>query len=148
MEKDMEQHFIEFLNEVISTNSPASRLNALYELLRKEPHLISTEAQNNVINSFKQNKDAKSKAGLTDIQKRWSKKKEAVKDRNWLFYPKSKRGTICKSCFSRYELSDPCILNTDNGNGYHPNCAPEEAVKEFVDVNDTFYKNYLKSLKV
>lgn len=145
MNNDTEQNLIEFLQEVIVTNSPACRLNALYELLRLEPDLLSKEAQNNLISSFKASKEAKSKAGLTDAQKRWNAKKDKIEKEskvNWLFFKKSKRGSLCTACPNRYELDEPMILNRATSKGYHPECAPPEAINE-VSTNP-FYINYTK----
>lgn len=145
MKQDTENNLSNFLRDVTSTNSPASRLNALYELLRLEPVLLTKETQNNLINSLRAAKEAKSNAGLTDAQKRWKKKKEKVEaniDKRWCFFPKSPRMSMCKECNQRYMIDEPCVLDKLDSRGYHPGCAPNEAKEELSSAN-IYYQRFL-----
>lgn len=131
------------MESLISSNSPAVKLNALYEFLRNEPDFLDKEAQDELISKFKIAKEAKSKAGLTDVTKRWTEKKEkakALKTAKWLFV-KSGYGKRCTKCGERYEIDEEVFVYTDGNKGYHPDCAPQEA-KESEDAK-VYYNRYL-----
>jgi hypothetical protein len=143
------QSFIELIEQLMLSNSPAAKLNALYEFLRNEPDFLSKEEQDSLISKFKIAKEAKSKAGLNDVTKRWKEKKakgKALRESKWLFLEKSPYGKQCVKCNERYEIDDPIFLRcegkTEGNKGYHPDCAPEEAKAD--EKASVFYNRFLK----
>jgi hypothetical protein len=141
------QSFITLMESLISSNSPAVKLNALYEFLRNEPDVLDKTEQDALISKFKIAKEAKSKAGLTDATKRWTEKKEKVKtlkEAKWLFM-KSPYMKNCEQCKERYLVDDHIFLYVSGSGknmGYHPHCAPQEAKDD--QNSKVFYENYLK----
>jgi hypothetical protein len=136
-------HLIEFLDKILQSNSPATRLNALYELLRQEPSYFTKEEQDLLINKFKDAKESKSKQGLNDSTKQWqNKKKKFSKDEKerWSFIKSSAYGTKCSQCHERYEIGDSIFLQNPGNHGRHINCTPNE-IKE----NDKLYQEALSN---
>lgn len=136
------QNFINLMQEVISTNSPATRLNSLYEFFRLEPNFLTLEEQTELLAKFKDARDKKSNAGKNDIAKRWDKIKETNKQKStgWACM-KSSYGKVCSGCSSRYEIDD--IIFLKNKKAYHPGCAPPEAHQD--EVAQSHYQRFLKS---
>lgn len=141
------QSFIDLMESLISSNSPAVKLNALYEFLRIEPDFLDRETQDLLIAKFKIAKESKSKAGLTDVTKRWNKKKTKGKDlkkTKWLFI-KSPYMKTCTQCKEKYYVDDYIFVHIEkNGekNGYHLVCAPQAAKDD--EGAKPYYDNYLK----
>jgi hypothetical protein len=141
------QSFIDLMEDMVKTNSPEKKLNALYEFLRNEPDFLSKEDQDILISKFKIAKEAKSKAGLTDATKRWKKevnKKTEQGESRWVFFPSSNFGTKCFHCGERYEIGEPCFGHYHDGktksDPYHITCVPQD-VKD----TNTHYQTYTKN---
>ena len=131
------------MEEIMTSNSPAVKLNALYEFLRNEPDFLTKEEQDTLISKFKIAKEAKSQAGKNDATKRWEEKKSKGKDlkkSKWLFI-KSPLGKRCVECNQRYEIDEHIFVLTGANKGYHPDCAPAEAKAD--EQASKFYNRYL-----
>lgn len=127
----------------MTSNSPAHKLNALYEFLRNEPDFLSKEEQDDLISKFKIAKEAKSQSGKNDVTKRWDKKKDKgkkLKESKWIFI-QSPYGKPCSKCNERYEIDDHIFVHTGEKKGYHPDCAPPEAKAD--EQANEFYKRHL-----
>lgn len=124
---------------MLTTNSPEQRLNNLYEFLRQEPDLLSKEEQDNVINSFKLAKEAKSKEGRNEISKRWDKIKKD-KQKGWIFMESCTFAQQCLKCGEISYTGDPCFYDDSikPSPRLHEDCAGED-----IKANVEYYQKVL-----
>lgn len=135
------ESFLLLMQEVLNTNSPSTRLNALYEFLLKEPDFLSLDERNTLTSAYKLAKETKSAAGKAYAQKRKSKEKKSFPAGTWLFIPKSRYMGTCEGCREKYFIDDPVFVQDKNG--YHVECTPAD-----VRDNHPLYKKYLLSKEV
>lgn len=122
-------NFIKLMQEIINTNSPATRLNAVYEFFRLEPNVLSTEEQTTLLTLCKDSRDKKAQLGRNDVTRRWDKIKEKKqKTFGWACIKSPYGNKFCHKCDEKYLAGE--IVYLKESKGYHLDCAPDEAKQD------------------